>query len=59
MQFWDNGQISQKGVYKNGKRVGLWNFYNRNGVEITENESMTEAEIGGLGSDKKDKRVSE
>ena len=53
------GRYPKKGVYKNGKRVGLWKFYNRNGVEITENESMTEAEIGVLGSDKKDKRVSE
>ena len=40
-------------------RVGLWKFYNRDGLEITEKEATPEANIGGLGTSKNDKKVSE
>jgi len=29
--YWDNGQLSNKGPYKNGKADGIWEYYYENG----------------------------
>ena len=31
VQYWDNGQLMEKGNYKNGKEVGVWVEYLENG----------------------------
>ena len=30
-QYWDNGQLDNKGNYKDGKKDGLWEWYYPNG----------------------------
>ena len=31
MIYWDNGQLSQKGEFREGEKVGLWEGYWENG----------------------------
>ena len=30
-KFWDNGQLLERGNYKDGKKDGLWERYNEDG----------------------------
>ena len=32
-EFYPTGEIKADGVYENGKRIGLWNFYHQNGKQ--------------------------
>jgi hypothetical protein len=34
--YYENGQLSQKGTYKDGKLEGPWVFYNEDGTKVSD-----------------------